>query len=84
MRFNHYVSIVCRVFFLTAFVLLGLAVAEKVVNVTGYTILGTAAYPASRLIEFGVILLVFVIALLLRQIREELQSSKRGAVSPPF
>jgi hypothetical protein len=84
MKFDHYVSNACRVFFLAAFVLLGLAVAERAVNVAGYTLLGATGYAASRLLEFAVILLVFVIALLLRQIRDELRSSKREAVSPPL
>jgi hypothetical protein len=76
MRLNQWSSIVCRTFFIGAFVLLALAVGERVSNVVGYTLLGGSGYPASRLLEFAVILLVFVIALLLRQIREELRSAQ--------
>ena len=70
-------SIVARVFFFGAFALMVLAVMERVANVFGYTIL--RAYTAGRLLEFAVVLLVFIIALLLRQVREELK--KRGGPS---
>lgn len=65
-------SLVSRLFFILAFVLLGLAVVERIVNYFGYTISGRA-YPGGRLLEFAAIFMVFVIALLLRQIREQLK-----------
>jgi hypothetical protein len=60
-----------RVFFLAAFVLLALAVVDRVVAWFGYTILG-AAYSAGRLLEFAAIMLLFVLALLVRQMRDGL------------
>ena len=68
-------SIVARSFFFGAFLLLALAIIEKLLNLLGSSMPGVTITPA-RLLEWAVILLVFVIALLLRQIREELK--KRG------
>ena len=62
-------SLACRAFFLVSFVLLALSVMEAVARRMGYTILRHSFEPA-RLLEYAVILLVFVIAMLLRQIRE--------------
>jgi hypothetical protein len=53
--------------FLVAFGFAGLAMVEKVVNLAGYTVL--KVYTAARFIEFSVVVLLFVIALLLRDIR---------------
>ena len=55
-----------------AFALLGLAVIEKIANVAGQTIL-RAAFRPSDLAEYGAILAVFSIALLLGGIRRELR-----------
>ncbi len=60
-------SLVCRVLFVVAFVLAGLAILEKVFNVLGYTLLRT--YSPGRLVEFAAVILMFVIALLLRDVR---------------
>jgi hypothetical protein len=68
------ISMASRLFFLAAFVLLGLALIERVANATGYTILHL--YQGSRLLEFAVVLLVFVIAMQLREMKEELKSRK--------
>jgi len=65
-------SLIARLFFAGAFVLLVLAVVERIANGFGYTIT-TGFYHAGRLLEFAVVLLVFVVALLLREIREELK-----------
>jgi hypothetical protein len=73
-------SLVSRVFFFGAFLFLILALIEKLVNLRTYTILGANSSWAGRperLLEFGVILIVFVIALMLRQIREELKRERR-------
>ena len=56
-----------RVLFLMAFGLAALAALEKLVNLAGYTIL--RVYAPSRVIEFAVVVLLFVIALILRDIR---------------
>ena len=71
MSLQKLMSMTSRLFFLGAFVLLGLAAIERVANATGYTIL--QLYQAGRLLEFAVVLLVFVIAIQLREIREELK-----------
>lgn len=74
MKINAISSVVARLFFAGAMLLLALAVWERIANVMGYTIV-REAFTASRLIELSVVLVIFVIALLLRQVREEL---KRG------
>ena len=68
-------SLVLRVFFTAAFALLALSVLELVVNFVGYTVL-RGSYAPGRLIEFAGIFVVFVIALLLRQIREEQKTNR--------
>lgn len=68
-------SLVSRLFFAAALVLLGVAALEKAANLAGYTIIG-GAYKAGRLFELSTLLVIFVIALLLRQIREELRKNK--------
>ena len=70
MSLEKLVSLVSRLFFLGGFVSLGLVLIERIANATGYTILqGQGA----RLLEFAVVLLVFVIAVQLREMKEELK-----------
>jgi len=69
MKLDALSSLVSRVFFALAFVCLALGVLEKLVNLGGFTLVGESLSP-SRLLEWAVTLLIFVIALLLRQIRE--------------
>ncbi|MBE0567657.1 MAG: hypothetical protein IH621_17000 [Krumholzibacteria bacterium] len=64
-------SVFSRVFFLVSILLLALAVLEKLVNVSGYTIV--RIYEPQRLLEIAATMMVFVIALLLRQIRESVR-----------
>jgi hypothetical protein len=68
-------SLGSRLFFIAALVLLAIAVLERTAHVMGYTIL-QGAYTAGRMLEFSALLVTFVIALLLRQIREELKKDK--------
>jgi hypothetical protein len=68
------VSMVSRIFFLGAFVLFVLALIEKIANAIGYTVL--RLYRGGRVLEFAVVLLVFVIALQLKEIKDELQGQK--------
>ncbi|UCF04844.1 MAG: hypothetical protein JSV33_13100 [bacterium] len=75
MDLNKLNSIACRIFFFVAFVLLAVSIIEKIMNVTGHTILRGSSYTPSRFLEFAIILLIFVIALLMRQVRELLRKS---------
>ena len=69
---NTLTSTLSRIFALAAAAAFALAVIEFAANVLGYTLLREERTPG-RLLELAAILLVFVIALLLRQIREELR-----------
>lgn len=64
-------SLISRVLFVGAFVLAGLAVLEKIVNVAGFTVL-RGSYVPSRLLEVAAVALMFVIALQLRDIHHSL------------
>jgi hypothetical protein len=66
-------SLVLRILFVGAFALMGLAVIERLANLLGYTVLGGATLPG-RLLEVSATVMVFVIALVLRQIRDRLPS----------
>ncbi len=72
MNFDRLNSIANQVFFVGGFALLGLAFVEGIVNVFGYTIVRTA-YTPGRILEFSASALLFVVVLLLRQIREHLR-----------
>ena len=68
MSLEKSISVTSRLFFLGAFVLLGLALIERIANTFGYTVL--QQYKGGRLLELAVVLLIFVIAIQLREIRE--------------
>ena len=70
MSLEKFVSMASRLFFFGAFALLGLAVLERAANAFGYTILH---FRGGRLLELAVVLLVFVIAMQVRELREELK-----------
>lgn len=74
MSLEKLISVASRLFFLGAFLLLGLALVEKIANTSGYTIL--QAYTGGRLLEYAVVLLIFVIAMQLREMREELRRKR--------
>jgi hypothetical protein len=74
MSLDKLASLACRVLFVIAFLLLAVAVLERLAVQFGYSVLG-AAYGAGRLLEFAGILLLFVIALLLRQIRDHVKKA---------
>ena len=65
-------SLICRVLFVLAFVLAGFAVWERVARVFGYTVF-RGAYEPWRLLEFSAIVLLFVVALQLREIKVSLR-----------
>lgn len=72
MTIDKLTSIVCRLFFGVAFLLLAVAVLEKIVNICGYTIMDQA-YKPSQLLGLATCLMVFVAALMLRQVKEGLK-----------
>ena len=65
------ISLAERVLFACAFVMAAGAIGEAVVNLFGYTYL-RGAYTKGRLLELAGVLLIFAIALLLRQVRDRL------------
>ena len=67
------ISMASRLFFLGAFVLLGLAMIERIAYAAGYQLLLLDLPTGSRLLEFAGVLLVFVIAMQLREIKGELK-----------
>ena len=69
-------SLLTRGLFILAFVMAGIAVWEKLANYFGYTVIGTAVNP-SRMLEFAGIALLFVLALLLRDIRHAVMAKGR-------
>ena len=68
MTLDSIFSATSRVFFGVSFLLLAISVIEKGLNLLGFTILG-ASFAPSRLLEWAVLLLIFVI---LRIVLEEI------------
>jgi len=75
MDIGNYYRIFSRFLFLLALAILAVAFFELAANLFGYTVLRDV-YSAGRLVEMSAALLVFVITVLLRQIRDAL--STRG------
>ena len=71
-------SATMRTLFIVAFGMLVIAVCEVLANAFGYTIT-RGTYTAGRLLELATPFLIFVVALLLRQIREQLKGSSGRA-----
>lgn len=71
-KLSGYVS---RVFFVGALVLFAVAVVGRVLAVVGVQL--GIGYVPGRLVEFAAMFLVPVIAVLLRQIREELRKQRK-------
>ena len=69
MDIDRLLSIVARVFFVGAFLLLSLALVENVLNEFEGSLPLVDVFPA-QLLNWASVLLFFVIALLLRQIRD--------------
>ena len=67
-------TIVCRILFVVAFLLAGVGVWEKLAQLFGYTILGGSLFGPWRLLEFSAVILLFVIALQLREIKMSLRA----------
>lgn len=70
-------SAVCRLLFAGASLLAVVAVWEKLSNLWGLTLL-RGAYAPWRLLEFAAVILLFVIALQLRELRASLSSKVSG------
>lgn len=66
-------SLLSRAIFTIAFVIVGLAILERIAFAFGYTLL-RGAISGGRLLEIAAILMIFVIAVLLRQIRDQLRA----------
>jgi nucleoside permease NupC len=68
---ERFTSIVCRILFVVAFVLLAFAILERLIRFLAPAF--TVLYDPGRLAEFSAIALIFVIALQLREIKKLLQ-----------
>jgi hypothetical protein len=75
MNLDRLGSFLSHVFSVVAFVLLALSVVQWLANVLGYTILNQV-YRPGRLMELAAIYAVFVVALLLRQVRQEIRKGR--------
>ena len=64
-------SLVARAFTVAAFLLLALAVLERLSNGRGYTLVGGSLAP-HQFLQYAVVLLMFVVAVVLRQVRDRL------------
>lgn len=67
---NKLTSLFSRIFFAVAFLVLVIAIIDWLLRMGGTT-LSFISYQPGRLFEFAAILMIFVMVLLLRQIREK-------------
>ena len=74
---NALTRVVSCVLFIGAWLLAGLAVWERLANVWGYTVLRDS-YSPWRLLEMAAIVLLFVIALQLKQVKAALEEKSPG------
>jgi hypothetical protein len=73
---NNKLSAISRIVFIAAVLAAGLGIFERLAFAMGYTFLrGTIS--GGRLLEISAILVVFVIALLLREIRDVLRAQRQ-------
>jgi hypothetical protein len=75
MDLDRLASLIARLSTLAAALLVVLAAAEWMVNLSGYTLL-RGTYTSGRLLEFAAILILFVLTVLLRQVRDALRSQR--------
>ena len=73
MNSEKLMSLIQRALFAGSLLVMAGALLERIVNVYGYTILRLPGATPGRLLEIGVILLIVLITLLLRQVRDELK-----------
>jgi hypothetical protein len=77
MNIDNLYKIFSRFLFFLALAMLAIGFVEIAANLLGYTVL-SRAYTGGRLVELSAALLVFVVAILLRQIRDAL--ANRGSI----
>jgi hypothetical protein len=75
MNFESIYEYVARTLFIIASAVIAVAFLERIGEFFGFSILGEM-YQAGRLLELAATLLVFVIAVLLRQVRDELRTGR--------
>jgi hypothetical protein len=75
---SQLMSIISRALFVASFVLVALAVWEKVTNLFGFTLWFAGGYAPSRLLELAAIALLFVVALQLREIKQGISSTGKS------
>ena len=73
---QQWMSTLCRILFIVAFLMGGLAIWEKLAQLFGYTILRGSYGLPWQLLEFSAVTLLFVIALQLREIKMLLGARK--------
>ncbi len=72
---NHkFGYLIYRVFFSISFILLILALWERINQYFGYTFTWIS-YKPGQLLQFSAILMIFTIGLLLRQLRDQMKAS---------
>ena len=69
------ISNTSRVLFIGAFLLAAVAILERLSNLFGFTLLVFGGWAPSRMLEYAAVLLLFVIALQLREIKMTQQGS---------
>ena len=69
---NTLTSIFCRIFFIISLFLLFIALWDKFIRLFGWA-MTWLPYEPGRLFELSALLMIFVIAMLLREIREQLK-----------
>ena len=75
MDLERITSLIVRISTLAAAMLVALAGFEWVANLRGYTLL-RGMYTSGRLLEFAAIVMLFVVAVLLRQVRDALRAGR--------
>ncbi len=75
MNIDKWSSAMSRIFFFASLLLVLIAIIDRFVNLFGYTVLGSS-YTAGRILQFSGTLLIFVLAVLLREVREELRKRR--------
>lgn len=68
-------SVLSRIFFVLAFVIFLIAITDGIMRMFGWTF-AWVEYSPGRMFEFSAMLMIFVVVLLLRQIRERLKASR--------